>query len=1302
MKKILLLLLLLPFAASSQDLQNQWIWIDGSKISGENIEELGVVGIEDSLNWPIVRRRANSVVDNNGNFLLYGGRTYNARKNELWSYNPTTNNWTWKKGHIRNTLLSNTNQEFGIEDIRNQPKSRSNAQLWKDSAGDLWLFGGGYTVDAGFGNDMWKYKSDTNNWIKVNAGTQDSQGLYGTIGVASATNIPPATEFATTWTDNDGNLWMFGGCRPTHNDATEPSFTSYNTLWKFTISTGMWTWQSGSQEADQDGAYTVLGSESPLNMPSSRSNASGWVDAAGNLCFFSGMGHLGTYNDIWRYNPTTNLWHWTRGNYGEPSHVETIGTEHELNVPGASYLYKAMIWKDSAGNIWYYDGSDIDKIMWKYNPQTNNWAVKKTIIGHLPFFEDVNISSPLNNPSTRSEAAVWTSANDELYLYGGYTYNVEVDNLIKYNITTNEWVLVKRATTANYTFGSENSYEYQHIEGVGTINERVNPGMMGGASGSWTDSEGNMWMYGLNFNSGTDSFAKDLWKYHSSSKKWQWMNGILHSSAYYDFRGALGVEARTNNPIPRTGSMSWRDNEDNLYLFGGLNSASPEYNSDMWKYNKSTNMWVWIKGVSTFNSYGVYGQKGIPAVINNPGARRDATTWTDAAGNFYLFGGYGYAASGTWAGNLNDTWKYDVATNQWTWLSGPNTVGTSGYSAGIGVVDENNSPGGSPSKIPVWKRSDGSIWLYGGGLWKFEAGNWIQMQAYANLSYGIKGIFNATNSPGGRIFSSSWIDQDDNLILFGQKNNNTKMRDLWKYDFALGQWAWIGGKKHLFWGDNPSGNYGQKNEAFISNLPGGRTRQIFWQDNDFNFYIYGGFGHSSSSEGYLSDVWMSNRNFNTLAGNVKFGTGDCTASTINVPNVKINLASTSGDKITFTNSAGNYQEITDDEIVTITPQLEYYSFNPPSQTVNFSGFGSTQINTFCATPTQNVTDLDIIILPINAAIPGVDAHYKIVYKNKGTMSASGTITFAYNPSTSVYFSSTEVPQSQTANMISWNFSNLEPFEQRAHQVTFTINTPMATIPVIDGDVLTATAVINSTATDHTIEDNTFILNQIVVNSMDPNDKTCLEGASLEYTQIGEYVNYMIRFENTGTAEATNIVVTDMIDTSKFDMTSIQPVDASHAYRMIISDNNKLAFHMEGINLGFAPSNLRYGYVAFKIKTKSALQGGDTFSNLANIFFDYNYAIITNNYVTTFTENLSVSESNMATDLILYPNPVKNNLHLSSQFPITKIEIFDMAGRIILSSNSSANTVDLSRLKSGNYIVKSVVDGKVVTSKLIKE
>lgn len=199
----------------------------------------------------------------------------------------------------------------------------------------------------------------------------------------------------------------------------------------------------------------------------------------------------------------------------------------------------------------------------------------------------------------------------------------------------------------------------------------------------------------------------------------------------------------------------------------------------------------------------------------------------------------------------------------------------------------------------------------------------------------------------------------------------------------------------------------------------------------------------------------------------------------------------------------------------------------------------------------------------------------------------------------------------------------------------------------------------------------------------------------------DYAHYLIRFENNGTANAQNVVVKDVIDTVKFDISSLVVMDASHNLVTNITSPNIVEFIFENIQLPFTDAT-NDGYVMFKIKTVASLALGDTFSNTANIYFDYNAPINTNTYTTTIQHALSTAENIPNSDgIVFYPNPVRDMLHFQTNLVVTKTEVYDAAGRKLGSFSVRNNAVDLSILKSGIYMIKVFTKDNVKVSKLIK-
>jgi Leucine-rich repeat (LRR) protein len=448
--------------------------------------------------------------------------------------------------------------------------------------------------------------------------------------------------------------------------------------------------------------------------------------------------------------------------------------------------------------------------------------------------------------------------------------------------------------------------------------------------------------------------------------------------------------------------------------------------------------------------------------------------------------------------------------------------------------------------------------------------------------------------------------------------------------------------------------------------------------------------------------------FYTINGNNKMDSNNngCDALDIPASNLKFSISDGTFVGNMIANTTGNYIIPLQAGTHTITPVSEnpsYFTISPTTVNVTFPAQVSPVTQNFCVTANGVHPDLEVAILPINRARPGFDATYKIIYKNKGNTTQSGTVNLAFNDAVLDLVLSNPVTTSQSTNNLSWDFANLLPFETREILVTLNLNSPLETPAVNAGYVLNYTTTITSPATDDLPNDNTFAFNQTVVNSFDPNDKTCLEGATITPTKVGDYVHYMIRFENNGTANAQNIVVKDMIDLAKFDINSIVPIKGSHSFVTNITAGNKVEFIFENINLPFDDAN-NDGFVAFKIKTKSTLVLGDTFTNNASIYFDYNFPIVTNTATTTIAA-LSVQDFVFSRYFSVYPNPVSDVLTISTKesIEVSSINIYNTLGQLVLVIPNAQNTktVDVSSLTTGNYFIKINSDKGTSNTKFIK-
>ena len=465
-------------------------------------------------------------------------------------------------------------------------------------------------------------------------------------------------------------------------------------------------------------------------------------------------------------------------------------------------------------------------------------------------------------------------------------------------------------------------------------------------------------------------------------------------------------------------------------------------------------------------------------------------------------------------------------------------------------------------------------------------------------------------------------------------------------------------------------------------------------------------GIAATASSYCSFVLGGD--YNTITGNFLFDTDNngCGTGDYAPPFIRVEINDGSNSGAAFTNQ-GNYSFFTQAGNFTITPQIEnptYFSFSPATSDISFPVVdNSTTTQNFCITANGIHPDVEVVLVPLVAARPGFDAIYKIVFRNKGNQTVSGNIQLAFNDNLLDFVSAVSSPNVITTGNLLFNYLNLLPFENRQIIVTLHVHS-FSELPSVNiGDILHLTTTANN-SNDGTPGDNTFILDQVVVSSHDPNIKTCLEGNTVSPLEIGNYLHYSIHFENMGTADALNIVVKDTIDATKFDISSLQIMNASHPVNVRVT-GNIVEFIFENINL--PPSAINpiggHGNVLFKIKTLPGLAIGTEVSNTAGIYFDYNAPISTNTARTTFAA-LRKTDFKKDDSIRIYPNPAKNSVHITAKNNITNVALFDIEGRILETAieNKNAIILDISKQADGIYFLKVITADGSITQKIIKE
>lgn len=214
---------------------------------------------------------------------------------------------------------------------------------------------------------------------------------------------------------------------------------------------------------------------------------------------------------------------------------------------------------------------------------------------------------------------------------------------------------------------------------------------------------------------------------------------------------------------------------------------------------------------------------------------------------------------------------------------------------------------------------------------------------------------------------------------------------------------------------------------------------------------------------------------------------------------------------------------------------------------------------------------------------------------------------------------------------------------------------------------------------------------VLTCAYDPNDKyeTTGEG-DMHLIDDGQWLEYTVRFQNTGNAPATDVVLRDPIS-SLLDRTTFSPVSWSHHVEISLEPNGDAVFRFNDIMLPDSSADFAgsQGYVRYRIRAKTGLNPGTIIPNTARIYFDFNPPIITNT-----TENMvrcyDMGDQQISTDSTRLYSPFINPI--SQQWFRNGVAIPQATQSYIIP------------VLNGSYHVEAVfpVDCKVTSSQLYLE
>jgi len=524
------------------------------------------------------------------------------------------------------------------------------------------------------------------------------------------------------------------------------------------------------------------------------------------------------------------------------------------------------------------------------------------------------------------------------------------------------------------------------------------------------------------------------------------------------------------------------------------------------------------------------------------------------------------------------------------------------------------------------------------------------------------------------------------------------------------------------------------NDGSITAIPLGGTPPYTWNygaannpnlfSGWYSFSVTDANGCHGWGQNFVSCSNASNSCYCVIKGTAYHDVnGNCIqdANEPGMPNIQIYC---SGFGFTYTNSNGDYEFKVPSGTYTISETIQtlyplaacqnnanvvtVVAANNCSQTVNFA-------NTI-----NPIRDIKTNVWSVYQAVPGFNYQQKKIVTNMGTVPEANILT-GYKNDGQIGMASFSPSQPIVSGGNDWyenssSLISLNPGFSSIFNLHYTVpaNLPISTALEFQ-DSVSYSNQMSDWLNDYTPWDNVKWHTKVVVGSYDPNFKEVSpqgEGPEGEIFASDSTLDYMVHFQNLGTYYAQNVVVIDTLDPD-LDWTTLRPVYQSHPCQIAISDNGVARFEFKNIMLPAKSQNepASHGMLSYEIKTKRNLPLGTQFKNKAEIYFDFNPAIVTNTTVNTLVAPASLLDEMPADHKVkIYPNPTSDNLFLryNNRGVETMVSIYDISGKLISSimmqGEIGKQTMELNTndLAPGLYIINLKNEEMKFSRKFIKK
>lgn len=381
-----------------------------------------------------------------------------------------------------------------------------------------------------------------------------------------------------------------------------------------------------------------------------------------------------------------------------------------------------------------------------------------------------------------------------------------------------------------------------------------------------------------------------------------------------------------------------------------------------------------------------------------------------------------------------------------------------------------------------------------------------------------------------------------------------------------------------------------------------------------------------------------------------------------------------------------------------------YPVCPPVQPVPFTLNGDT-VTIDLADSIDVAIGYDLgIMAAAGTARPGFNHFTGANISNDGPIASDPfTVTCVLDANVS-FVQAVPAPGSVIGNTLTWNFPSAPPYSTLNISIQSTV-----LIGTMLGSGITHVFTATATGAELNTANNGASAWAIVTGAFDPNDKTAFTSSGLSATEYfinqDEYIDYVIRFQNTGTDTAFTVVIVDTL-AMELDQSTFQQGAASHPFTVAFKPDRVVEWTFNNILLPDSNTNepLSHGLVSFRIRPTPPVMPGLTLANAADIFFDFNAPVRTNTSTLLASSGMGANEAKAQHAISVFPNPASDHLTVvTNGFNPKFVRILSADGRSVQHQQTTSERVEMGivLLNAGAYIVEVVAaDGTTHRQRVI--